>query len=153
MNFKLKQQHKDMINNELNKINKEKSKNDLDISNYVITENTIVKPLEPTVYIGGSVFGALGELSFISGKAKAGKTSVASVILASCLTEIPNFDSLGIEGVFCEDKAIIYLDTEQSMISSKNIISRVLRLIQLEKKPENLTVANIRTPKREDKKS
>ena len=131
MNFKLKQQHKDMINNELNKINKEKSKNDLDISNYVITENTIVKPLEPTVYIGGSVFGALGELSFISGKAKAGKTSVASVILASCLTETPNFDSLGIEGVFCEDKAIIYLDTEQSMISSKNIISRVLRLIQI----------------------
>ena len=127
-------------------------KEKLNVLDFEINEFTDVKEPEPSIYVGGSTFSARGEISFISGKAKAGKTSLASVMLAGCLTENNDFDTLGTNGVYCEGLPIIYVDTEQSKISSKKIIDRVLRLCKLDAKPDNFKMINIRTPNKEDKK-
>ncbi|MCU0438424.1 MAG: AAA family ATPase [Raineya sp.] len=133
-----------------NEINQEKKK--LSIFDFEVNQHSKIKELEPTLYIGGSLFGAKGELSFISGKAKAGKTSIATIIIASCLTKRPQFDSLGIESVFCENKPIIYIDTEQSKASSKKIVERVCKLLNTPKQPENLKIFNFRSVSIEDRK-
>lgn len=109
-----------------------------------VTDYTEISELEPIVTIGNSLFCATNEMSFISGKPKAGKTSVASVILSTCLTNNPQFDTLGIKGTFCNDKTIIYIDSEQSLRSSKQIIERVKRNLGVDKKPSNLRVFNFR---------
>ena len=77
-------------------------KEKLNVLDFEINEFTDVKEPEPSIYVGGSTFSARGEISFISGKAKAGKTSLASVMLAGCLTENNDFDTLGTNGVYCE---------------------------------------------------
>ncbi|MCS6796248.1 MAG: hypothetical protein NZ516_09845, partial [Raineya sp.] len=51
---------------------------DFDVYAYEITDNTEIKPLEPIITIEKSVFCAKSEISFISGKPKVGKTTVAS---------------------------------------------------------------------------
>ena len=109
-----------------------------------ITDATQITTLQTIVSIGGSLFCVTGEMSFISGKPKAGKTSVAGVILSTCLAQTSNFDTLGIEGTFCEDKPIIYIDSEQSLRSSKQIIERVKRNLGISKMPPNLYVFNFR---------
>ncbi len=133
-----------MNNNAINKKN---------IYDFEINQDSEVKESEPTLYVGGSIFGAKGEISFISGKAKAGKTSVATIIMASCLIENANFDSLGIEGTFCENDYILYVDTEQSKISTKKIVDRVLKLCELEKQPKNFKTFNLRTESIKDRKT
>jgi hypothetical protein len=109
-----------------------------------ITEETEVKDLRPIITINGSVFCATNEMSFISGKPKSGKTSVAGVMLSVCLTNNPTFDTLGMVGTFCEDKPIIYIDSEQSKRSSKKILERIKQNLNIQKAPENLFVYNFR---------
>ncbi|MCU0438824.1 MAG: hypothetical protein MUC49_13065 [Raineya sp.] len=130
-----------------NGLSKEKIINNItldDILNCRITEETPIKELEPIIQFKESVFCATNELSFISGKPKAGKTSVASVMLSVCLTPNPNFDTLGMSGKYCEGKTIIYIDSEQSKRSSKNILERIKRNLDIEKAPENLFLYNFR---------
>jgi len=136
-----------------NGLSKGKAEKKLSIYDFEVNQNSEIKELEPTLYIGGSLFGAKGELSFISGKAKAGKTSIATIIIASCLTKSPQFDTLGIESVFCENKPIIYIDTEQSKASSKKIVERVCKLLHTPKQPENLKIFNFRSTSIEDRKN
>jgi hypothetical protein len=133
-----------------NDIKQEKKK--LSIFDFEVNQHSKIKELEPTLYIGGSLFGAKGELSFISGKAKAGKTSIATIIIASCLTKSPQFDTLSIESVFCENQPIIYIDTEQSKASSKKIVDRVCKLLNTPKQPENLKIFNFRSVSIDDRK-
>ena len=122
------------------------------IYDFEINQNSEVKETEPTLYVGGSIFGAKGEISFISGKAKAGKTSVATIIMAQCLIENPSFDSLGIEGTFCENDTILYIDTEQSKTTTKKIIDKVLNLCELKEQPKNFKTFNLRTESIKDRK-
>jgi hypothetical protein len=135
-----------------NGLSKGKAEKKLSIFDFEVNQDSEIKELEPTLYIGGSLFGAKGELSFISGKAKAGKTSIATIIIASCLTQSPQFDSLSIESVFCENQPIIYIDTEQSKASSKKIVERVCKLLHTSKQPENLKIFNLRSTSIEDRK-
>ncbi len=107
-----------------------------------ITNKTPIAPLNPIISFGDTVFCATNEISFISGKQKAGKTSVATIILSTCLTDNPNFDTLGITGKFCENRPIIYIDSEQSERSSQNILKRIAENLGLVEAPENLHVYN-----------
>jgi len=109
-----------------------------------ITDQTEIKPLEPIITINDSVFCATNELSFISGKPKAGKTSVASIILSTCLTQYPTFDTLGIKGTYKPDQEIIYIDSEQSKRSSYRILERIKKNLGRQDVPENLHVYNFR---------
>ncbi|MFN3315235.1 MAG: hypothetical protein ACK40K_00330 [Raineya sp.] len=109
-----------------------------------ITDETEINELEAIISFQDSVFCAKNEMSFISGKPKAGKTSVASVMLACCLTPNPTFDTLGMKGKYCEGKPIIYIDSEQSRRSSKKILERIKRLLNTDKSPSNLFLYNFR---------
>lgn len=109
-----------------------------------ITSETEIEPLQEIISFGDSVFCAKNEMSFISGKPKAGKTSVASVMLSVCLTQNPTFDTLGMKGKYCEGKPIIYIDSEQSRRSSQKILERVKRNLNTDKDPENLFIYNFR---------
>jgi hypothetical protein len=109
-----------------------------------ITSQTEIKDLEPIVSIKGSVFCATNEISFISGKPKSGKTSVASIMLSVVLCQKPTFDTLGMQGTYCNDRPIIYIDSEQSRRSSKKILERVKRNLNTEQDPPNLHIFNFR---------
>ncbi|MDX1902681.1 MAG: AAA family ATPase [Thermonemataceae bacterium] len=130
--------------------NQEKSK--ISIFDYEIHQYSQIKESEPTIYIRDALFAAKGELSFISGKAKSGKTSIAVVTIANCLVENPEFDNLHINSVYCENQPIIYIDTEQSQSSSKKIIDRISKLLNRPEQPENFKIFNLRSLSIDDRK-
>ncbi len=109
-----------------------------------ITSQTEIEPLQEIISIRESVFCAKNEMTFISGKPKAGKTSVASVMLSLCLTPNPTFDTLGMRGKYCKGKAIIYIDSEQSRRSSQKILERVKRNLGTNTDPPNFFLYNFR---------
>ncbi len=115
-----------------------------DICKCRITSESEIKDLEPIITINGSVFSATSEISFISGKPKAGKTSVASVMLSTCLTPKPDFDTLGIVGTYSNKRPIIYIDSEQSRRSTRKFLERIKRNLRTDKDPENLYLYNFR---------
>ncbi|MCU0439019.1 MAG: hypothetical protein MUC49_14060 [Raineya sp.] len=133
-----------MANNDLKQEQSQKSITIEDILKCRITDETPIKDLEPIISFEDSIFCATNEMSFISGKPKAGKTSVASVMLSICLTPNPTFDTLGMKGKYCEGKPIIYIDSEQSKRSSKKILERIRRNLGINKSPENFFLYNFR---------
>lgn len=107
---------------------------------------TKVPPLEPVVKIGGSVFAVKGDLSFIAGPPKSGKTNVCAAMLASCFTDRldDSGDLLSIESEPAKEKPVIYIDTEQPKPYTQAMIRKILDLTGKEKEPENLYVINMR---------
>jgi hypothetical protein len=91
-----------------------------------------------------SVFGTLGNISTLIGKAKARKTTAAALFVANALT---NENKNYINADFPEDKrTCIYIDTEQGKFHAQKNLNRIIRLarLPLEKQPENLYYFTLR---------
>jgi hypothetical protein len=111
-----------------------------------ITLKTKIKELVPVVKINGSNFAVRGDISFISGAPKAGKTNIINMMLASCFVGA-NFnwdETLLIESVHAGRNPVIYIDTEQPKPYTMGIVKKVMEIAQLDKEPENLYVFNLR---------
>ena len=63
-----------------------------------ITDETAVPEIEPIVKVKGAVFAVKGDISFISGLPKTGKSTISEIILATALMPemIDSYDNLGI---------------------------------------------------------
>ena len=117
-----------------------------DILSKRIDQNVIINPIIPTVFIAGSRFAVKGDISMISGKPKAGKSTITKMVLATALMkEIPEgFDSLGIRSNYCEGKPVIYIDTEQNPADTLEFHNEVVKMTGLDKAPENFIILNWR---------
>jgi hypothetical protein len=111
-----------------------------------ITLKTKIKELVPVVKINGSNFAVRGDISFISGAPKAGKTNVINMMLASCFVPAGfNWEeTLLIESVHAGRNPVIYIDTEQPKPYTMAIVKKVMEIAGLDKEPENLYVFNLR---------
>ena len=79
-----------------------------------ITSKTKVRPIEPVVTIAGSNFAVRGDISFISGMPKAGKSNVCRHIISTCFsTHYDNRLTLNIRSTPAKGRKVIYIDTEQ----------------------------------------
>ncbi len=113
----------------------------------ITDESDILDPV-PFVTVNGSTFASLGDISFVSGAPKAGKSSVTGFILATALMkEKPkNLDSLGIVSNYQDNRPIIYIDTEQHPAHTKKRLKLVLKMAGLERQNKDLfKVMNWRT--------
>lgn len=111
-----------------------------DFNNSQITDLSDISEPIPFVKVNGSTFASLGDISFVSGAPKAGKSSVTGFILATALMkEKPeNFDSLGIISSYQNKRPIIYIDTEQHPAHTKKRLKLVLKMAGVERHDSNL---------------
>lgn len=113
----------------------------------ITDESDILDPV-PFVTVNGSTFASLGDISFVSGAPKAGKSSVTGFILATALMkEKPkDLDSLGIVSNYQENRPVIYIDTEQHPAHTKKRLKLVLKIAGIERQNTALfKVLNWRT--------
>lgn len=117
-----------------------------DILSKRIDSTIEIKPIIPTVYIADSRFAVKGDISMISGKPKAGKSTITKMILATALMEeVPkDFDSLGIRSNYCKGQNVIYIDTEQNPADTFEFYNEVVKITGLKKAPDNFIVLNWR---------
>ena len=117
-----------------------------DILSKRIDETVKIKPIVPTVFIAGSRFAVKGDISMISGKPKAGKSTITKMILATALMkEVANdIDTLTIRSNYCEGKPVIYIDTEQNPADTLEFYNEVLKITGLKKAPDNFYTLNWR---------
>lgn len=111
-----------------------------------ITLKTKIKELVPVVKINGSNFAVRGDISFVSGAPKAGKTNIINMMLASCFVDefFDHDTTLLIESVPAKNNPVIYIDTEQPKPYTMGIVKKVMEIAGLKKEPENLFVFNLR---------
>ncbi len=116
-------------------------------SSEITDESDITDPI-PFVTVNGSTFASLGDISFVSGAPKAGKSSVTGFILATALIKDKpkNLDSLGIVSSYQENRPVIYIDTEQHPAHTKKRLKLVLKMAGIERQNTALfKVMNWRT--------
>ncbi|MEZ4904240.1 MAG: hypothetical protein R2822_22055 [Spirosomataceae bacterium] len=114
----------------------------------IITDQSEISDPVPFVTVNGSTFASLGDISFVSGAPKAGKSSVTGFIIATALMkEKPkDLDSLGIVSNYQGDRPIIYIDTEQHPAHTKKRLKMVLKMAGIQRQnTELLKVLNWRT--------
>lgn len=101
----------------------------------IITDQSDIQDPVPFVTVNGSTFASLGDISFISGAPKSGKSSTTGFILASALmkTKPAYFDSLGIVSNYQGNRPIIYIDTEQHPAHTKKRLKSVLKMSGIDK--------------------
>ena len=111
-----------------------------------INDDTLVSDPEPVILIRDSVFAVKGDISVVGGLPKAGKTSCSVFMIATALMkERPEgFDSLSIRTTYCNQEMVVYIDTEQPKSYTNKLRKQVLKIIGLEKHPENLKILNLR---------
>lgn len=131
---------------ELNGIAKAKP-SAFNFSDYEIDDGTEIPPFVPVVTITDTVFAYKGDISFVAGPPKSGKSTVSINMLATALMPDvpPELDTLGIRSSYCEERTVLYVDTEQPKVFTDKIRSAVLRLAGLSSHPDHFKVFNIRT--------
>ena len=109
-----------------------------------ITDETAVSEIEPIVKVKGAVFAVKGDISFISGLPKTGKSTISEIILATALMPelLESYDNLGISAAYCHNKPVIYIDTEQPKIYAKRRLNSIKKILNVAKKPENFHILN-----------
>ncbi len=117
-----------------------------DIENIRVTRANQYKEMKPVIKIGGSVFGVNGDISFVSGLPKAGKSTITRFMIATALMkEKPeNLDTISIVSEYCQGRKVIYIDTEQNPSDTKKMINSILDIAGLDKEPENFIALNLR---------
>lgn len=114
----------------------------------LITDESDINDPVPFVTVNGSTFASLGDISFVSGAPKAGKSSVTGFILATALMKDKphDLDSLGIVANYQESRPIIYIDTEQHPAHTKKRLKMVLKMAKIDRQNQQLLkVLNWRT--------
>ncbi|AEI50663.1 hypothetical protein [Runella slithyformis] len=120
----------------------------LRFANSEITDESDILDPVPFVTVNGSTFASLGDISFVSGAPKAGKSSVTGFILATALMKDKpkDLDSLGIVSSYQGNRPIIYIDTEQHPAHTKKRLKLVLKMAGIERQNSALfKVMNWRT--------
>ncbi|WP_022822076.1 AAA family ATPase [Hymenobacter norwichensis] len=113
-----------------------------------------VPELVPVVRINGETFAVRGDISFISGKPKAGKSAVSVGMAASALLPLGHQeDTLCISVLPANGRPVIIVDTEQPKANTKKTSTSICRILGLEpaNHPSNLKVYNFRSYKKEEK--
>jgi hypothetical protein len=115
-----------------------------DYEKYRISHSSDIEDETPIIFINDRKIAVNGDISFITGQPKAGKTSIAAFIIATALMEnIPNeLDTLKIKSNYCKGKKIIYIDTEQPYSQTNKLRKRVCRILGTDKEPDNLHILN-----------
>jgi hypothetical protein len=126
-----------------------------DYEKYRVSHSSDIADETPIIFINDRKIAVNGDISFITGQPKAGKTSIAAFIIATALMEnIPNeLDTLKIKSNYCKGKKIIYIDTEQPYSQTNKLRKRVCRILGTDKEPDNLHILNIRSIARKEKKN
>lgn len=108
--------------------------------NSTITDDSEIADPIPFITVNGSTFASLGDISFISGAPKSGKSSVTGFIIATALMKVKpdSFDSLGIVSSYQENRPIIYIDTEQHPAHTKKRLKLALKMAGLKQQNKNL---------------
>lgn len=112
-----------------------------------IDNSIVIKPIIPVTYIAGSRFAVKGDISMISGKPKAGKSTITKMVLATALMkEVPDdLDTLTIRSNYAGNDYVIYIDTEQNPADTFQFYNEVLEIAgQKENPPKNFIVLNWR---------
>ncbi len=137
-----------MYHNPQNIINPDKDSFIRKFKESEITDESDITDPVPFVTVNGATFASLGDISFVSGAPKAGKSSVTGFILATALMKDKpkDLDSLGIVSNYQESRPIIYIDTEQHPAHTKKRLKLVLKMAGVERQnPAFFKVMNWRT--------
>lgn len=102
--------------------------------------------MKPIVTIDNAVFGVNGDISFISGLPKAGKSTISRFVLATALMKsVPNdCDTLSIRAEYSNGRKIVYLDTEQHPRDTMKMVKSILEIAGLKEQPKNFIALNLR---------
>ena len=111
-----------------------------------VTLSDQYKEMKPVIKIGEAVFAVNGDISFVSGVPKAGKSTTTRVMIAGALMPFipPDSDTLSIRTEYCQGRKVIYLDTEQNRADTQKMISSILDIAGLDHHPENFIALNLR---------
>lgn len=117
-----------------------------DIEKLEVSTSYEYEEMKPVIRIGEAIFGVNGDLSFISGLPKAGKSTSSMMIAATALMQVipPDYDTLGIRSEYCQGKKVIYLDTEQNPRDTQKMVKSILSIAGLKEKPSNFIALNLR---------
>lgn len=111
----------------------------------LIDDNTEVPDIEPIVKIDNAIYAVRGEISFIVGPPKAGKSAVCLRMVAGAFMRVPDVKrTLTIQTEPANGRPVIYIDTEQHKSQTKALRSKIAWLAGLDKAPANLYVFNWR---------
>ncbi|SDX68119.1 AAA family ATPase [Hymenobacter psychrophilus] len=104
-----------------------------------------IPDLIPVVRIAGEVIAVQGDISFIAGKPKAGKTAVCTFIAASALLrDKSGIDTLSIQTDYAYGKEVILVDTEQPKANTLKQVKNICKVLDVADQPANLHVFNFR---------
>lgn len=142
------QERQDLKNTNSEVENNSKSNTRIDeiINEHRVRTTNEYHTMDPVIYIGESLFGVSGDLSFISGLPKVGKSTITRFIIATALMKIIHEDDdvLSIRTQFCNGRKIVYLDTEQNRADTVKMIQSIMNIAKLDEEPENLIALNFR---------
>lgn len=110
---------------------------------YKIDVKEVIPPLQVALYINNEIFGTLGNFSLITGKAKARKSFLISMAVATALTK----DLL--HGILKSDlppeqNEVLYFDTEQGKYHVQKAVKRICKQIVVDE-PTNLHAFYLRS--------
>lgn len=117
-----------------------------DIEKLAISMSNEYKEMKPIIKVGEAVFGVNGDISFVSGVPKAGKSTISRVMVATALMPYipPNCDTLSICTEFCQGRIVVYLDTEQNPRDTQKMVKSILDIAGLKEQPSNFIAVNLR---------
>ncbi|MBL7739364.1 MAG: AAA family ATPase [Chitinophagaceae bacterium] len=117
-----------------------------DCEPFRITKEKDIPQPEPTITIAGAAIAAPGNITGISAASKAGKTSVAGVILAGAISKTGEVDGFNEIQVLPnpEGRAVIHFDTEQSAADQQHLFNTTLRRAGFDSTPDYYYSYNIR---------
>jgi hypothetical protein len=116
------------------------------LSDCRITSRTHVLDIEPTIMIGESIFAIKGDISYVTGLPKAGKSAISVFLLGTALMRtIPQeLDTLQIRTAYCHRRPVVYIDTEQPKPFTKKLLNSIKSFIEQEVEPDHLYIYNLR---------
>jgi RecA-family ATPase len=111
----------------------------------LITEKDHYGEPVPIINIRNAPFALMGDISFISGQSKSGKSHVLTNMIVAAMKPPGNdADTLMITAKPAGNKKVIYVDTEQHASKTQKALKGVLRKLNLKHSPPNLLFSNIR---------
>ncbi len=82
----------------------------------------------PVFHVGSVPVSTAGNLTTVSAPVKSGKSAVVGALLAASMTPATrDTDCLGFSGFNADGKAVVHMDTEQSLADHHALVSRALR--------------------------
>ena len=112
-----------------------------------VRADSLVPDLVTVISINGETFAVRGDISFTSGKPKAGKSAISVFMAASALLpEGHTEDTLKIKVMPANGRPVVIIDTEQPKANTKKMARHICRILGVEPydQPANLHIFNLR---------